>query len=99
MSQKGSHKEIFKYLKLNKTKIQLIKIYSIQLIKNSQENLYPYDITYMWNLKYSTSELPYKTETHRPKGKAYSCQMRKRKEWDGLGFGGLVDINYCIQNG
>ena len=23
----------------------------------------PYDITYMWNLKYDTSELIYKTET------------------------------------
>ena len=27
-------------------------------------NTVPYDITYMWNLKYDTNELMYKTETN-----------------------------------
>ena len=31
--------------------------------KLKRERQVPYDITYMWNLKYDTSELIYKTET------------------------------------
>ena len=33
----------------------------IMLSKISQRQI-PYDITYMWNLKYDTNELTYKTE-------------------------------------
>ena len=31
--------------------------------KLERERQIPYDITYMWNLKYDTNELIYKTET------------------------------------
>ena len=30
----------------------------------SERGQMPYDITYMWNLKYGTNEPSYKTETH-----------------------------------
>ena len=34
--------------------------------KSEREGLKPHDITYMWNLKYDTNELIYKTkQTHR----------------------------------
>ena len=32
-------------------------------VKQVRERQVPYDVTYMWNLKYDTSELIYKTET------------------------------------
>ena len=32
-------------------------------MKSERERQIPYDITYMWNLKYDTNELIYKTET------------------------------------
>ena len=31
--------------------------------KSERERQIPYDITYMWNLKYDTNELIYETET------------------------------------
>ena len=31
--------------------------------KSDRQRQIPYDITYMWNLKYDTNELIYKTET------------------------------------
>ena len=41
----------------------------------------PYDITYMWNLKYDANELIYKTkQTHRQKTN-YSYQRGKGVEW------------------
>ena len=39
------------------TRIQL------QMIKLNQKEKDKHDITYMWNLKYETNELTYKTET------------------------------------
>ena len=59
-----------------------------------------YDITYMWNLKYGTNELIYKTET--------DSQTQRTDLWlpreSGLGEGrseslGLADAKYYIQNG
>ena len=44
------------------------------------------DVTYIWNLKYGTSEPVYKTETdswHREQ--TYGCQGGERKERDGVG--------------
>ena len=32
-------------------------------MKSKRERQIPYDITYMWNLKYDTNELIYETET------------------------------------
>ena len=44
-----------------------------------------YDITYIWNLKYDTNELIYKTEkTYRDRKQTYSYE-RERGERDELG--------------
>ena len=37
--------------------------YHTKWSKSDRERQIPYDITYMWNLKYDTNELIYKTET------------------------------------
>ena len=37
--------------------------YHIKQSKSERERQIPYDITYIWNLKYNTNELIYKTET------------------------------------
>ena len=37
--------------------------YYTKWIKSEIERQIPYDITYMWNLKYVTNELIYETET------------------------------------
>ena len=37
--------------------------YHTKWSKSDRERQIPYDITYMWNLKYDTNELTYKTET------------------------------------
>ena len=36
--------------------------YHTKQSKSEREKLIPYDITYMWNLKYDQNELTYKTE-------------------------------------
>ena len=37
--------------------------YHTEQSKSDRERQIPYDITYMWNLKYGTNEPTYKTET------------------------------------
>ena len=37
--------------------------YHTKCSKSERERQIPYDITYMWNLKYDTNELIYRTET------------------------------------
>ena len=37
--------------------------YHTKWSKSERERQIPYDVTYMWNLKYDTNELIYKTET------------------------------------
>ena len=37
--------------------------YRTKWSKSERERQIPYDITYMWNLKYDTNELVYETET------------------------------------
>ena len=39
------------------------KDYHIKCSKSERERQIPYDVTYMWNLKYDTNELIYETET------------------------------------
>ena len=50
----------------------------------------PYDITYMWNLKYCTDEPFYRPETDHGQGdQNCGCQAGEReREWDGLGVWG-----------
>ena len=39
------------------------RAYDTKWSKSDRERLIPFDIIYMWNLKYDTNELIYKTET------------------------------------
>ena len=67
------------------------------LCEVKRERQIPYDITYMWNLKYSTNELIYKTETNSwtlridlglPRGRGEGVEF--------TGNLGLVGANYYI---
>ena len=53
--------------------------------KSDRERQIPYDITYMWNPKYDTSEHIYKTET--------DSQTQKTNLWLPEGNGGGEGIN------
>ena len=43
--------------------IDATRDYHTKWSKSERERQIPHDITYMWNLKYDTNELIYKTET------------------------------------
>ena len=58
----------------------------LMLSKSEGERKIPYDITYMWNLKYGTHEPIYKTETDSQTWRTDSWLPRGRGEGgDGLG--------------
>ena len=66
---------------------------------SDRDRLIPYDITYMWNLKYDTNELIYETET--------DSQTSRKDGWlpwgKRLGKGwswrqGLVDVSFYMQD-
>ena len=40
-----------------------LEIIILREVSQTEKDKIPYDITYMWNLKYDTNELIYKTET------------------------------------
>ena len=66
----------------------------------SEEKQIPYDVTYMWILKYGTNELIYETETE-PQTQRTDLWLPKG---GGLGEGwsgtlGLADETYYIQGG
>ena len=73
-----------------------MKLEMITLSKSKRQRQIPYDITYMWNLKYGTMNLSTKQKwTHRHREQTCGCQ--------GVGEGegwteslGLVDANYYI---
>ena len=58
----------------------------IILSEVSQKEI-PYDITYMWNLKYDTNEFIYETETGRPTDRKKKIMVIKgeREKRDKLG--------------
>ena len=57
----------------------------------------PYDITYMWNVKYDTNELIYKTETDSDiENQTYGCQRADRVGEGWIGSLGLADANYYM---
>ena len=58
--------------------------YHTRRSKSENERKIPYDITYMWNLKYDTNELIYKTETQRHRKQTYGYQR-------GKGMGGGIN--------
>ena len=63
-----------------------------------REGQIPYDITYIWNLIYSTNEPFHRKETHGLGEKTCGCQG----EGEGVGWTGnlgLIDANYCLWNG
>ena len=56
----------------------------------------PYDITYMWNLKYDTNEPINKTETD-PQTQSRLVVAKREEGGEGwIGSLGLVDVNYYI---
>ena len=62
----------------------------ITLIELSEKEKDKYDITYMWNLKYGTNELTYKTETDSQTQKT-NLRLPKRK-----GGGGGIKQEFGI---
>ena len=48
----------------------------------------PYDIAYVWNLKYGTNEPVYKTETNSQPSRTGLWLMRGGRERDGVGIWG-----------
>ena len=78
-----------------------MKVENIKLseVKSDRERQIPYDITYMWNLKYDKSEPTYRTETD---------SQTKRTDLElprgGVGEGwrrklGLADVSYYTRKG
>ena len=66
--------------------------------KSERERQIPYDITYMWNLKYDTNEHIYGTETDSQR--AQTCGRQGGRGGGGwMGSLGLADANYYIENG
>ena len=65
--------EYYSALKKNEIMPFAATLMNLEIIKLSEvsqtERQMPYDITYMWNLKYDTNELIYKTETDYKHGK------------------------------
>ena len=47
---------------------------SLILKKSERESQIPYDITYIWNLKYSTNETFHRKETHGLREQTCGCQ-------------------------
>ena len=57
--------------------------------RNKSERQIPYDITYMWNLKYNTNQHIYETkQTHRYREQICGCQG---EGWVGEGRNGNWD--------
>ena len=52
-------------------------------MKSERERQIPYDITYMWNLKYDTNESVYKTETDSQTQRTALWQSRQREDGRG----------------
>jgi len=65
-------------------------------VKLEREIQIPYDITYMWNLKYGTKEPIYKTETDSQTGRIdLWCQEGGRRSGMNWAFG-VSDANHYI---
>ena len=70
------------------------------IIPNELSEKITYDITYVWNLKYGTNELIYKTETYPQTQRTDLCLTKVMEK--GLGWAGSMRVsaaNYYIQNG
>ena len=67
--------------------------------KSEKERQIPYDIIYMWNLKYGTNEPIYKTETDSDVENRLVVAKGEGERVGWLGSLGLTDTNYCLRNG
>ena len=61
-----------------------MELETLILSKSQRERQIPYDIIYMWNLKYGTSELIYETETDSQTQRTDLQLPRGRQEGVGL---------------
>ena len=66
--------------------------------KSERERQIPYDITYIWNLMYSTDEPFHRKETHGLGEQTCACQGDGEREGCTWNLG-LIDANYCFWNG
>ena len=58
----------------------------ITILSDVSEGQIPYDVTYIWNLKYGKMNLSTKEkQTHRHGEQMCSCQGEGGRKWDGLG--------------
>ena len=66
-------------------------------MKAERERQIPYDITYMWNLKYDTNELIYETETDSQTQRT-DLELPREREFGERRTGslGLADAGYYI---
>ena len=70
--------------------------YHTKWIKANRERQIPYDIAYMWNLKYDTNELIYETETdHRHINQTYIYQRGKAGGEGLIRSLGLEYLTFC----
>ena len=67
-----------------------------KLSKSERERQIPYDINYMWNLKYDTNEHIYKTETHSQTQRTDLWLPKLGELEEGWISLGLADANYYI---
>ena len=62
-------------------------------MKSERERQIPYDITYMWNLKYDTNEIIYETETESQIYRTNLWLPKRRELGEGrTGSLGLADV-------
>ena len=62
--------------------------YHTKWSKSEKERQIPYDITYMWNLKYNTNEQTYETKTDSDREQTCGCQGGGEWGKEGLGVWG-----------
>ena len=77
-----------------------LEIIILSEVKSERERQIPYDITYMWNLKYDTNEPIYATITDSQTKRTGFWLPKGRGTGEGwTGSLGLADVHYYIQNG
>ena len=72
----------------------------IILSEVSQKRQIPYNITYMWNLKYNTNDLVYETETNsQTENRLMVAEVVGGLRQGRTGILGLADANSYTENG
>ena len=64
-----------------------LEILILSQVSQKEKRQIPYDITYIWNLKYGTNETIYKTESDSQTQRT-DLWLPRGREWDGLGIWG-----------